>query len=161
MIIRSFLRTENSRAASMQATSLQVIRMITAAVCRNCKGSGGCRSHPYLSHTNIAKSANFASDYQHRIPHTDGSRDASMESSENACVFKTQERHWFRLKRYLCSQRLFVSVQQKDPVWGLFARYSAAYPYSNRCLPIMQLLFGRHQRPSVKLTSAKSSAVKT
>lgn len=51
----------------MQATSLQVIRMITAAVCRNCKGSGGCRSHPYLSHTNIAKSANFVSDYQHSI----------------------------------------------------------------------------------------------
>ena len=51
----------------MQATSLQVIRMITAAVCRNCKGSGGCRSHPYLSHTNIAKSANFVSDYQHTL----------------------------------------------------------------------------------------------
>lgn len=98
---------------------------------------------------------------EHRIPHTDGSRDAGMESSENASIFKTQECHWFRLKRYLCSQRLFVSVQQKDPVWGFFARYSAAYSYSNRCLPIMQLLFGRHQRPSVKLTPAKSSAVKT
>lgn len=98
---------------------------------------------------------------EHRIPHTDGSRDAGMESSENASIFKTQECHWFRLKRHLCSQRLFVSVQQKDPVWGLFARYSAAYPYFNRCLPIMQLLFGRHQRPSVKLTPAKSSAVKT
>ena len=56
---------------------------------------------------------------EHRIPHTDGSRDAGMESSENASIFKTQECHWFRLKRYLCSQRLFVSVQQKDPVWGL------------------------------------------
>ena len=49
MIIRSFLRTENSRAASMQATSLQVIRMITAAVCRNCKGSGGCLSLIHIS----------------------------------------------------------------------------------------------------------------
>ena len=33
----SFLRTENSRAASMQAVSLQVIRMIVAALCRNYK----------------------------------------------------------------------------------------------------------------------------
>lgn len=161
MIIRSFLRTKNSRAASMQATSLQVIRMITAAVCRNCKGSGGCRSHPYLSHTNIAKSANFVSDYQHSIPHTDGSRDAGMESSENASIFKTQKCHWFRLEFCLCIQRVFVSVQQKSPVWGLFVRYSATYLYFNRCLPIMQLFFGRHQRPSVKLTPAKSSAVKT
>lgn len=56
----------------MQAASLQVIRMITAAVCRNCKGSGGCRSHPYLSHTNIAKNANFVSDYQHSIPYDNG-----------------------------------------------------------------------------------------
>ena len=161
MIIRSFLRTENSRAASMQATSLQVIRMITAAVCRNCKGSGGCRSHPYLSHTNIAKSANFVSDYQHSIPHADGSRDASMESSENASIFKTQECLWFRLKRYHCIQRLFVSVQQKSPVWGLFVRHSTAYFYFSRYLTIMQPLFGRYQRPSVKLTPAKSSAVKT
>lgn len=161
MIIRSFLRTENSRAASMQATSLQVIRMITAAVCRNCKGSGGCRSHPYLSHTNIAKSANFASDYQHRIPHTDGSRDADMESSENASIFKTRECHRFRLECCLFTQRVFVSVQQKSPVWGLFVRHSTAYFYFSRYLPIMQPLFGRHQRPSVKLTPAKSSAVKT
>lgn len=161
MIIRSFLRTENSRAASMQVTSLQVIRMITAAGCRNCNGSGGCRSHPYLSHTNIAKGANFVSNYQHSIPHTDGSRDADVESSENASIFKTQECHWFRLEFCLCIQRVFVSVQQKSPVWGLFTRYSATYLYSNRCLPIMQLLFGRHQRPSVKLTPAKSSAVKT
>ena len=38
-----------------------------------------------------------------------------MESSENASIFKTQECHWFRLKRYLCIQRVFVSVQQKAP----------------------------------------------
>lgn len=66
----------------------------------------------------------------------------AWKAAKMRVFFKTQECHWFRLKRYLCSQRLFVSVQQKDPVWGLFARYSAAYPYSNRCLPIMQLLFG-------------------
>jgi hypothetical protein len=36
-MVFSFLRTENSRAASMQAASLQVIRMITAALCRNYK----------------------------------------------------------------------------------------------------------------------------
>ena len=84
-----------------------------------------------------------------------------MESSENASIFKTQECHWFRLKRYLFIQRVFVSVQQKSPVCGLFVRYSAAYIYFNRCLPIMQPLFGRHQRPSVKLTPEKSSAVKT
>ena len=29
-----------------------------------------------------------------------------MESSENASIFKTQECHWFRLKRYLCSQMI-------------------------------------------------------
>ena len=98
---------------------------------------------------------------QHRIPHTDGSRDAGMESSENASIFKAQECHWFRLEFCLCIQRVFVSVQQKSPVWGLFVRYSATYLYINRCLPIMQLLFGRHQRPSVKLTPAKSSDVKT
>ena len=28
---------------------------------------------------------------EHRIPHTDGSRDASMESIEKASIFKTQE----------------------------------------------------------------------
>ncbi len=28
---------------------------------------------------------------EHRITETDGSRDASMESSENASIFKTQE----------------------------------------------------------------------
>ena len=39
-----------------------------------------------------------------------------MESSENASIFKTQECHWFRLKRYLCIQSVFVSVQQKSPV---------------------------------------------
>ena len=66
----------------------------------------------------------------------------AWKAAKMRVFFKTQECHWFRLKRYLCSQRLFVSVQQKDPAWGLFARYSAAYPYSNRCLPIMQLLFG-------------------
>ena len=98
---------------------------------------------------------------EHRIPHTNGSRDASMESSENASIFKTQECLWFRLKRYHCIQRLFVSVQQKSPVWGLFVRHSTAYFYFSRYLPIMQPLFGRYQRPSVKLTPAKSSAVKT
>lgn len=98
---------------------------------------------------------------KHSVPHTDGSRDASMESSENASIFKTQECLWFRLKRYHCIQRLFVSVQQKSPVWGLFVRHSTAYFYFSRYLPIMQPLFGRYQRPSVKLTPAKSSAVKT
>ena len=57
---------------------------------------------------------------EHRIPHTDGSRDASMESSENACVFKTQERHWFRLKRYLCSQRLCLYLCSKKTPCGAF-----------------------------------------
>lgn len=98
---------------------------------------------------------------KYALPHTDGSRDASMESSENASIFKTQECLWFRLKRYHCIQRLFVSVQQKSPVWGLFVRHSTAYFYFSRYLPIMQPLFGRYQRPSVKLTPAKSSAVKT
>ena len=118
-------------------------------------------SHCFSLHTNIAKSANFVSDDQHRIPHTDGSRDAGMESSENASIFKTQKCHWFRLEFCLCIQRVFVSVQQKSPVWGLFVRHSTAYFYFSRYLPIMQPLFGRHQRPSVKLTPAKSSAVKT
>ena len=107
------------------------------------------------------KSANFVSDYQHSIPHTDGSRDADMESSENASIFKTRECHRFRLECCLFTQRVFVSVQQKSPVWGLFVRHSTAYFYFSRYLPIMQPLFGRYQRPSVKLTPAKSSAVKT
>nr|DAL09574.1 MAG TPA_asm: hypothetical protein [Caudoviricetes sp.] len=98
---------------------------------------------------------------QHRIPHTDGSRDAGMESGENTSIFKAQECHWFHLEFCLCIQRVFVSVQQKSPVWGLFVRYSATYLYFNRCLPIMQLLFGWNQCPCVKLTPAKSSAVKT
>lgn len=78
------------------------------------------------------KKANFVSDYQHSIPHTDGSRDASTESSENASIFKTQECHWFRLKRYLCIQRVFVSVQQKSPVKGFFVRRNTVLIHFSR-----------------------------
>ena len=146
----SFLRTENSRTA----------------LCRRAGGrfrSGGYRAAETVPAVFLAfgRAGAEGSQDQHRIPHTDGSRDASMESSENASIFKTQECLWFRLKRYHCIQRLFVSVQQKSPVWGLFVRHSTAYFYFSRYLPIMQPLFGRHQRPSVKLTPAKSSAVKT
>lgn len=119
----------------------------------------------YMPDEDITVGANWKkaenTEMELRVPHTDGSRDASMESSENASIFKTQECHWFRLKRYLFIQRVFVSVQQKSPVWGLFVRYSAACFYFSRYLPIMQPLFGRYQRPRVKLTPAKSSAVKT
>ena len=66
-----------------------------------------------------------------------------------------------RVVRRQCSEIVRVFIYSKKAPCGGFLFGVAPRIYFNRCLPIMQLLFGRYQRSSVKLTPEKSSAVKT